>query len=88
MSELLRDLDGVVCLMDNVLVHGKTVSAHDERLVKVLQIMQKAGMTLNKDKCQFSQKSIMFLVSLLIALKSDQIPEKLKQFKLCQRQVT
>ena len=27
---------------------------------KILQTMQKAGMTLNKDKCQFSQKSIMF----------------------------
>jgi len=51
--------------MDDVLVHGKTVSEHDERLEKVLQIMQKAGMTLNKDKCQFSQKSIMFLGQLI-----------------------
>ena len=61
MSKCLRDLDGVVCLMNDVLVHGKTVSEHDERLAKVLQIIQKVGMTLNKDKCQFSQKSIMFL---------------------------
>lgn len=42
MSELLRDLDSIVCLMDDVLVHGKIVSEHDECLAKVLQIMQKA----------------------------------------------
>lgn len=28
--------------MDDVLVHGKTVSEHDEYLAKILQIMQKA----------------------------------------------
>ena len=61
MFELLRDLDGVMCLMDDVLVHGKTLSEHDECLAKVLQIMQNAGMALNKDKCRFSRKSIMFL---------------------------
>ena len=61
MSEMLQDLDGVLCLMDDVLVYGKTESEHDDRLDKVLQTMQRAGMTLNKDKCQFLQDSIMFL---------------------------
>ena len=62
MSKLLSDLDEVVCLMDDVLVHGRTASEHDEHLEKVLQ---KAGMTLNKDKCQFLQQSIMFLGQLI-----------------------
>ena len=61
MSELLSDVEGVVCLMDDVLIHGKTASEHDKCLEKVLHIMQSAGMTLNKDKCKFSQKHIMFL---------------------------
>ena len=65
MFELLRDLHGIVCLMDDVLVHGKTLSEHDKHLAKVLQIMQNAGMTLNKDKCRFSRKSIMFLGQLI-----------------------
>ena len=65
MSEMLKDLDGVLCLMDDVLVYGKTVSEHDERLDKVFQTMQKAGMTLNKEKCQFLQKRIMFLGQLI-----------------------
>lgn len=29
MSELLRDLDSVVCLMDDLLVHGKTLSKNE-----------------------------------------------------------
>ena len=62
--------------MDDVLVHGKIASEHDERLEKVLQIMQNAGMTLNKDKCQFSQKHICFWVNSLIALELDPIQAK------------
>ena len=46
MSEMLKALDGVLCLMDDMLVYGKIVSEHDERLDKVLQTIQKAGMTL------------------------------------------
>ena len=63
MSKLLRDLDGFVCLLDDVLVHGKTVSEHNKCLAKVVQIMQKAGMTLNKHKCQFLQRVLCFLVT-------------------------
>ena len=65
MSEMLEDHDGVLCLMDDVLVYGKTESEHNDRLDKVLQTMQKVVMTLNKNKCQFSQKSIMFLGQLI-----------------------
>ena len=62
MSEMLKDLEGVLCLMDDVL---ETESEHNDRLDKVLQTMQNVGMTLNKEKCQFSQKSIMFLGQLI-----------------------
>ena len=61
MSEMFRDKQGVVCLMDDVLVYGATQTEHDERLEAVLQTMQANGMTLNKDKCQFSQAKIVFL---------------------------
>ena len=36
MSVLLDGMDGVVCLMDDVLVYGKTQEEHDEQLVKIL----------------------------------------------------
>ena len=59
MSEMLKDLDGVLCLMDDVLVYGTTESEHDDRLNRVLQTMQNVGMTLNKEKCQFSRKALL-----------------------------
>ena len=57
MSDLLSGLDGVVCMIDDILVHGSTVEEHDDRLTKVLQRLEEAGLTLNREKCQFSQSS-------------------------------
>ena len=61
MSEILRGLSGVVCMMDYVLVHGKTTQEHDERLYAVLSKLSDAGVTLNPDKCRFSTNSVKFL---------------------------
>ena len=61
MSEILGALNGVVCLIDDVLVHGKSQEEHDERLSKVLHRLQKEGLTLNKAKCKFSQQAVSFL---------------------------
>ena len=61
MSDLLGDLDGVVCMVDDVLVHGRTASEHDERLVRVLERLKQAGLTLNQEKCRFSQTQVKFL---------------------------
>ena len=35
MSELLQDLEGVVCLIDDILIYGKTREEHDARLTAV-----------------------------------------------------
>ena len=61
MSNILTGLDGVVCMMDDVLIHGRTPEEHDARLEKVLQRLQDAGLTLNLQKCQFSQSEVKFL---------------------------
>ena len=61
MSEILIDLEGVVSMMDDVLVHGRTSEEHDERLGKVIHRLQEAGLTLNKQKCHFSQSQVKFL---------------------------
>ena len=51
-STILEGPDGVLCLMDNVLVFGKTKAEHDKRLFAVLQQFQNTGITLNTDKCE------------------------------------
>ena len=61
MSEILTGLDGVVCMMDDVFIHGQTTEELDKRLEEVLQTLQKAGLTLNKQKCHFFQSQVKFL---------------------------
>ena len=61
MSDILRDLPGVLCHIDDILVFGSTRDEHDSRLHAVLERIKAAGITLNPDKCQFSQPQITFL---------------------------
>ena len=44
-----------------ILVHGKDQEEHDSRLRQVLQRLKLAGVTLNRNKCEFSRKSLKFL---------------------------
>ena len=53
MTSILGDLKGVVCHIDDTLVHAATQVEHDERLRTVLKRLQEAGVMLN-EKCEFS----------------------------------
>ena len=53
MSEILRGCEGVVGLVDDVLVHGRNAEEHHGRVMAVLETLKNAGVTLNKDKCIF-----------------------------------
>ena len=61
MSTILDGLAGVLCLMDDILVFGKDQKEHDTRLTAALERIQVAGVTLNKDKCEFNKTSLTFL---------------------------
>ena len=61
MSDILQEVEGAVCLMDDILIHGKSKEEHDQRLSTVLHRLQEAGVTLNKKKCLFSQDRVKFL---------------------------
>ena len=60
MSHLLLGIPGTMCNIDDVLVSGKTKKKHDEELMKVLETLRKAGITLN-EKCMFSVGKVKFL---------------------------
>ena len=49
MSQILSGLEGVLCLIDDVLVFGRSAEEHA------------ANVTLNADKCSFQRSSIQFL---------------------------
>ena len=48
-------------MVDDVLVHGRTQEEHDKRLDAALERIAQAEVTLNAEKCHFSQSSVKFL---------------------------
>ena len=76
MNSILEGLDGVTCLMDDVLIFGKDKTEHDVRLRKVLERLQTTGVTLNSNKCVFNKREVKFLGHVISkdGVKAD--PEK------------
>ena len=58
MNKILNGLEGVVCLIDDVLVFGRN---HDVRLLAAFQRLEEANVTLNQAKCEFNKSSVKFL---------------------------
>ena len=75
MSQILVDIPGIICHMDDILIHSDSKSDHDKKVRQVLKRLSEAGVTLNS-KCQFSQASIKFLGHIVDSsgIKAD--PEK------------
>ena len=65
--------------MDDILVHGRT---QVERLRQLLEKLQASGITLNKDKCQFSQTQIEFLGQVLSPSGVGSDPSKVEAIKM------
>ncbi len=57
---ILDGLDGVICMMDDILVFARDANEHDRKL-------QQKNVTLNREKCMFRKKSIKFLGHLINA---------------------
>ena len=51
----------MVCHVDDLLVWGRDQDEHDTRLHAVLQRVEKAGITLNVEKCELSKSEMAFL---------------------------
>ena len=76
MGFILEGVDGVTCLIDNVLVVGKDEVEHDARLTRALQRIEDAGVTLNKEKCAFKKPSVKFLGQIISKDGIQADPEK------------
>ena len=60
-ASIIRGIPGVANLADDIVIHGRSESEHDERLLETLSRLEAAGMTLNGEKCVFSAQTINFL---------------------------
>jgi hypothetical protein len=65
MKQLLHDLDGIECYLDDILVTGSTKEEHDRRLRAVLRRLHGKGFCLRKQKCIFGVVKLPFLRVLL-----------------------
>ena len=62
--------------MDDILIWGRTIEEHDSNLMKVLERINQAKMTLNREKCIFRVTKIRFLGHIVEKGKIYADPEK------------
>ena len=55
-SSIISDIQGSANSQDDIVIWGKTLEEHDNRLRKVLLKVRESGLKLNKNKCQFRKK--------------------------------
>ena len=87
MKMILEGLSGIVCQMDDILIFGSSQEEHNSRLLAVLQRLKETNVTLNREKCEFSKKSVKFLGHLIDGQgsKQDICPREYQSPKLCFR---
>ena len=82
MHEVLLGLEGVICMMDDILVYGCDQEEHNSRLMAVLERLKQAGVTLNKDKCSFSVDRVTFLGHVIDKAGVHPDPKKVEAIQL------
>ena len=78
MSDILQGLEGVFCLIHDILVYGKSQEEHNKHLTAVLHKVAAAEITLNLEKYEFSCKEIKFLGQLVDKQGIHADPNKVK----------
>ena len=59
-SSVIRDVNGAKNLSDDIIVFGKSQRDHDNALRETFEALNKCGLTLNKEKCEFNKTQITF----------------------------
>ena len=80
-SENLTGVTGTVSMIDDVLILGINKEEHDKHLAVALGKIQRAGLTLNKEKCQFSKDRITFLGQIIDGSGVHPDPDKVSAIK-------
>ena len=59
-GDVLRTCKGVANIADDLIVHGRNLEEHDQRLFAVLNVLKEVGLTLNGKKCEFRLPKLTF----------------------------
>ena len=76
--EALRDLPGVLCIADDVIIHGSNQEEHDARLSSFLSRCNEMGIMLNKQKFEHATDSICFMGHRITSKGLEADPAKIK----------
>ena len=82
LTRALGGLQGVICIADDIVIHGKSEDEHDKHLEKFLSRCVDQGIKLNKTKCQWRLREIDFMGHRITANGLQADPEKVKA--ICQ----
>ncbi|KAL6478149.1 hypothetical protein MHYP_G00139840 [Metynnis hypsauchen] len=61
MERAVGDMLEVIVYLDDLIVFGKTLEQHEERLLKVLDRLEESGLKLSIDKCQFCRSQVTYV---------------------------
>ena len=78
MDQILQGIPGVFCYLDDIIVTGRTIEEHLERLVSVLKRLEEYGLKANREKCKFLRSFVEYLGHVISAEGLQQSPEKVK----------
>lgn len=80
MEKAVGDMNLLQCLvyLDDLIVFGRTLEEHEERLLKVLDRLQEYGLKVSINKCQFCQPQVKYVGHIVSASGISTDPEKIK----------
>ena len=61
MSQMIEDIEGTDVIMDDILIWGRTMAEHDQRLKRVLNKAREYNLKLSPSKCEFRKSEITYV---------------------------
>uniref|UniRef100_A0A8B9JBA5 Gypsy retrotransposon integrase-like protein 1 n=1 Tax=Astyanax mexicanus TaxID=7994 RepID=A0A8B9JBA5_ASTMX len=79
MERVVGDMNLLQCLvyLDDVIVFGRTLAEHEERLFRVLDRLEEHGLKVSIDKCQFCQTQVKYVGHIVSAAGIATDPDKI-----------
>ena len=81
----LEGLEGCLKMSDDIIIYGENQEEHDRNLKAVFERFKQKNLTLNKNKCTFSQKQVKFFGFIFSDKGISADPEKVEAIKRADR---
>ncbi|CAM5085204.1 unnamed protein product [Eretmochelys imbricata] len=90
MEKVVGDMNllQVLVYLDDLIVFGRTLEEHEERLLKVLDRLEDYGLKLSIDKCQFCRTSVKYVGHIVSQEGVSTDPDKIEALTTWPVQVT